>query len=271
MTNTAETRALRTELFGEVEERTETAAHDRKVESFEEWVKRLQPQRGVITKENWDVPIPSHNGYMQNKNVDYNLLGGVMLMSNFDGLQNKFERNRYIYSNNFNHEELQALCGIGRATLYRNFSKLRKTVPTKNAHKPLISVENTENGAVYKINYATEGKYFVTIPSDILKYLIKHIDKEEMRMYVFMKVQLANGSKQMQREFIADSLGMNKSSERQLKNVTKYTNTLVTNGLITKSSRIEFFWDEIHEREIPKTLVTYSLCTDEEVRQHLEL
>lgn len=234
------------------------------LETFDEFLERMKPKKGVITKEVWDVPLPSHNGYLRNKNIDYNLLGGLTLMSNFDNLQNRCEGNRYMYKNSFDTEEMSALCGISESTIKRNFNKLKRALPKEDAEKALLSVENTPNGAVYKINFATEGKYFVTIPSDVLHYLIKATNKEVIKLYVFFKVQLANGSKQMQREFIAESLGMNKDSLRQLDNISLLTNSLVAHGLLTKSSRVEVFWDEVSQREVPKTLITYGLTTHEE-------
>lgn len=235
-------------------------------ESFEEFIKRNTPQKGVVTKEIWEVPLPSHNGYLSNKDVDYNLLGGLILMSNFDGLQNRYEGNRYMYKNSFDTEGIQSLCGISESTVKRNFNKLKRALPKEDAEKALITVENTEHGAVYKINFATEGKYFVTIPSVILHYLVKATNKEVIRLYVFFLVQLANGPKQMQREYIADAIGINKDSTKALDNVSLLTNSLVAHGLLTKSSRVEFFFDG--EREVPKTLVTYGLTTFEEFMEH---
>ena len=46
------------------------------------------------------------------------------------------------------------------------------------------------------------------------------------------------------------------------------TNDLVAKGLITKTEERVVFYDEVRDREIPKTIITYGLTTDEEWREY---
>lgn len=218
------------------------------------------PKKGVVTKEVWDVPIPSHNNYLRDKNADYTVYSGISLVSNFGGMYN-METQRYIYKNKLDFKEMAEVCNISESTVKRSFNKLKNV--KIEGYDPLIATENTPNGVVYKLNYGVDDKYYVTIPNDILQYLIKTSNSNMIKLYVFLKVQLKDGSKQMQREFIADHLGFNSKSSKALDNVSEMTTDLVAKGLLIKTERFEFFYDEINKREIPKKLVTYELTTDE--------
>lgn len=229
---------------------------------FEQYMEENTPKKGVITKEFWDVPMPSHNGYLNNKDVNLNIYGGLMLQSNYGGIYNT-EAQRYIYKNKLNNEELANMCNISESTVKRAFNKLKKAKIEDK--EPLITTENTPNGIVYKLNYAVDDKYYVTIPNDILQYLIKTSNNTMIKLYIFFKVQLANGSKKMQREFIANAIGY---STKNLKDISLMTNDLVAKGLITKTEERVVFYDEVRDREIPKTIVTYELTTDKEWREY---
>ncbi len=230
-----------------------------------EFIDANTPNKGVTTKEFWDVPMPSHNEYLKNKDVDFNVYGGLMLESNYGGIYNT-ESQRYIYKNKLDNKEIANMCNISESTVKRAFNKLKKVKIEDK--EPLITTENTPNGIVYKLNYAVDDKYYVTIPNDILQYLIDTTNNNMIKLYVFFKVQLANGSKQMQREFIANAIGLNGSSKKALDVISNMTNSLVANGLITKTERVEFFYDETKDREVPKTLITYGLVGDEHWREY---
>lgn len=223
------------------------------------------PKKGVIKKEFWDVPMPSHNDYLNNKDVDLSIYGGIMLESNYGGIYNT-EAQRYLYKNKLDNKEIANMCNVSESTVKRAFNKLKKAKIGDS--EPLITTENTPNGIVYKLNYAVDDRYYVTIPNDILQYLIDTSNNNMIKLYVFFKVQLAKGSKQMQREFIANGIGLNGSSKKALDGLSNLTNDLVAKGLIVKSERVEFFYDEIKGREVPKTLITYGLTADESWREY---
>lgn len=229
-----------------------------------EFIDANTPKKGVITKEFWDVPMPSHNEYLKNKDAELSTYGGLMLQSNYGGIYNT-ESQRYLYKNKLNNKELMDMCNISESTLKRHLAKLRKV--KIGDKEPLITTENTPNGVVYKLNYAIDDKYYVTIPNDILQYLIKTSNNSMIKLYIFFKVQLANGSKEMQRDFICSSLGY-KVGKGNNDVISMMTNDLVAKGLLTKTERIEFFYDEATDRDIPKTLITYGLTTDEYWRKY---
>lgn len=229
------------------------------------------PETGADTTEDggskvWAVPVPSHNEYISCKDVDYSIYGGLLLMSNFDKVNN-LEAQRYIYKNKFSTKELASLTGVSEVTIKRNMSKLKKA--KIEGAEPLVTIENTPNGAVYKLNYSVGDKYYTTISSDVLKYLIDTANSNMIRLYVFFKVQLKEGRKQIQRDFICSSLGY-KVGKGNNDLISNMTTGLMAHGLIKKYERVEFFYDEKKGREVPKTLVSYELVPEDKWREYKE-
>lgn len=263
------------------EERLATAEYRRMLEAeieaekidkqnkLDMWVEDNTPKKGVVTTEVWNVPIPSHNDYIKNKDVDYLIYSELSVNSKYGGKANNMETQRYIYKNALDYKEVADVCNVSESTVKRAFSRLKK-VKVDGNFVTLISTENTPNGIVYKLNYGVDDKYYVTIPNNTLQYLIDTSNSNMIKLYVFFKVQLANGSKEMQREFIADALGFNTSNIKMLDKVSNMTKDLMAKGLLTKTERVEFFYDEKTNREIPKTLIRYSLTTYEQWVTHME-
>lgn len=233
------------------------------------WIEENTPKKGIVTKEVWNVPIPSHNDYLKNKDVDYSIYSGLSLISNYGGKANNMETQRYIYKNALDYKEVADVCNVSESTVKRALNKLKK-VKIDGNFVTLVSAENTPNGVVYKLNYGVDDKYYVTIPNNTLQYLIDTSNSNMIKLYVFFKVQLANGSKEMQREFIADALGFKRDSKIMLDKISNMTTDLVAKGLITKTERREVFYDEKTNREIPKTLIRYELTTYEQWVAHIE-
>lgn len=260
----AEIQMERELLIAQIErEETETK------NAIDKWVEENTPKKGIVTKEVWNVPIPSHNDYIKNKDVDFSIYSGLSLVSKYGGKANNMETQRYIYKNALDFKEVADVCNVSESTVKRALNKLKK-VKIDGNFVTLVSAENTPNGVVYKLNYGVDDKYYVTIPNNTLQYLIDTSNSNMIKLYVFFKVQLANGSKEMQREFIADALGFKRNSKIMLDKISNMTTDLVAKGLITKTERREVFYDEKTNREIPKTLIRYELTTYEQWVAHIE-
>lgn len=228
------------------------------------------PETGADTPEDggskvWAVPMPSHNEYIKSKDVDFIVYGGLMLMSNFDKLNN-IESQRYIYKNKFSNKEVADMVEVSESTIKRNMNKLKKAII--EGKDPLVTLENTSNGLVYKLNYSVDDKYYVTIANDLLKYLIRTSNNNMIKLYILLKVQLADGRKQMQREYLANAIGLKGESKKAQETISDMTTDLVAKGLLKKYSKVEFFYDEKKGREVPKTLVSYELVSEDDWRKY---
>lgn len=247
--------------------RAEIIDFDNVTEEIETDTEIVEEQTEETGESIWSVPMPSHNEYIKSKDVDFTVYGGLMLLSKFDRVNN-MEAQRYIYKNSFKNEEVAELVEVSESTIKRNMNKLKKAII--EGHDPLVTLENTSNGVVYKLNYAIDDKYYVTISNDLLKYLIRTSNNNMIKLYIFLKVQLAEGRKQMQREFLANAIGLKGSGRKAQDTISDMTTDLVAKGLIKKYERVEFFIDEKTGKQKPKTLVSYELVPEDKWREYKE-
>lgn len=234
-------------------------------EKKEEFYKRIEALANEVLEtceeqveeQIWLAPMPSHKEYLKNKEINIDLYGAITLESNWDG---NSESQRHISKKKLNErkEDIMELCGISERTYKRYMPKLKNI--SINGEAPLITTDKGASGTVFKLNYSVGGKYFVTIESDILKFLVNVARKDVLRLYIFLKVQLANGSKQMQREFIASNIGYS-NDDKALDKITDMIKALVAFGLITKEESTKTVYNKALGKKMPKTLITYNLTS----------
>ena len=249
------------------------AEAEEKKEKVNQWVKENSPTAKGSGDPNavWHVPITSHFDHLKNKDINMCTLGGLTLISKYGGKAHNMNE-RYIYKNDLDFNELAVASNVSESTAKRHFNKLKKIAIEGN--KPLISTENTSNGIVYKINYATakldeygdpsKNRYYTTIESDLLKYLIDNTNDNVIKLYVFFKVHLIQDdqyiTKEMQREYLASGIGF-KTTKIMCDKISTMTSGLVAHGLLFKEEKLEFVYDETKGREVPKTKVRYKLAS----------
>lgn len=259
------------------------AEAEEKKAKVDQWIKENSPSAKGSGDQNavWHVPITSHFDHLKNKDVNMCTLGGLTLISKYGGKAHNMNE-RYIYKNDLDFNELAVSSNVSESTAKRHFNKLKKIAIEGN--KPLISTENTSNGIVYKINYSTakldeygdpsKNRYYTTIESDLLKYLIDNTNDNVIKLYIFLKVHLidADGnylSKEMQREYLADGIGF-KRTNRMCDVISNITTGLVAHGLLFKTEKVEFVYDDEKGKELPKKKVIYKLATYDQWLTHKE-
>ncbi len=201
------------------------------------------------TPKAWNVPIPSSKELMTNKSVDYQLLSEILLNSYFGGRENNMDT-RYIYKvklwdnqlevtdENENVIEVVELrdgdkklpliankLGMSLSTFKRKLNALLKT------DLGLFEIGMNESGAVfYNINYAKDGKYYITIPSDILEKLVITANTNMIKLYVLLTYHLTepvlnpDGTfkelkyirKQMTYDFMMEQIGLSAKTNRKI-------------------------------------------------------
>ena len=219
-----------------------------KAEQYEDlnkiWFEENTPQKGVITKEIWDVPIPTHKKIMMS-DLDYQFLGSVILNSNYGGKANNMYGERFIYKDKLwtldddeNIPKIAAELKISLSTFKRKVKALL------NADLGVVEICINEGGDVfYKIKYATDYKYFITIKSDMLEELVASTNSNIIKIYSLMRynlteaVQKEDGSyeykyirKQMTYDYMLEQIGYAKSLNR--KKVSTMLNSLRKLGFI---------------------------------------
>ena len=194
--------------------------------------------------------FPSDKESLKNKN----LLTYTAMLIQTNWLQGDLDNRRYLYHNKLNKEEMKKIMGVSRRTINRNINALMKT--------GLIEEVNSENGVVYKFNYKKDNKYFVEIEEPILKELV-HTSTNVIATYVLFKYHLKDGVKKMSQEYIAEEIGLSKSSTKIIRQIT---HILAKLGLIIIHKRYEMKSQEKDGKiiEVPIEVIYYELTSFED-------
>lgn len=200
----------------------------------------------------WHVALPSHKEYLNNKDVNYKVLGALLLYGKPDF---SAKGDRYIY-----YHELQDISkkfNISMNVLKQNINKMRNV--SIDGHDPLITVENKSKGLIYRIKASIKNEatgshgYFIKIPSDILKKLVMNCRSSTIRVYMVIRLccrKYPHG-RELHRDYVANLSGLKTSST-----ISKITSELASLGVIKKKTRGDMY-DKGDGKLVPITIVKY--------------
>lgn len=247
---------------------------------LEQWVEENTPKKGIITKEIWDVPIPTHKDIMMS-DLDYQFLAKILLDSNNGGKANNMYGERFIYKNKLwalddeeNVPKIAKDLKISESTFKRRIKTLL------NVKLGIVEIGNNAEGEIfYKIKYDTDGRYFITIKSDMLEELITSTNSNMIKLYSLMWYNLTESEKvedgkykykyirkQMTYDYMLEQIGYAKSLNRN--KVKTMLNSLRKLGFI-KIYEIDTPIRKIDKATNTEVILTvkgyeYELCTYEE-------
>ena len=176
------------------------------------------------------------------------------------------EEHRFLYDNfiNENIEKFEELSDWKKQNIRKQINKLTK------AGNKVISADYTESGELYykimpyvdKNNQLKKDGTFVTIESDILRFLINATNSNVIKIYCFLKWFLIDQEhyektkevryieKQIDREFICKQIGLSSKSDKTLKSISRdIEDMLVMTHLIERRA--------VTKREFGKTKTVY--------------
>ena len=190
----------------------------------------------VMAKE-LALPLNSEKENMQNKKCDYKTLAIMTLYSKMTPKEQQEkeeheENYRYVYKNNIIEftDEVEELSKNKIDTVIKNMRKLSKLEGNL-----VTAVKNQDGEICYVINYASDlDREYVTIEEDMLKFLINTGNGNVIKTYVLLKYMCANGEKKITRGYIAQQIGLNTNSHKNLQVVSDITESLANNGFIRK-------------------------------------
>lgn len=189
------------------------------------------------------------------------------------------EEHRFLYDNfiNENIEKFEELSDWKKQNIRKQINKLTK------AGNKVISADYTESGELYykimpyvdKNNQLKKDGTFVTIESDILRFLINATNSNVIKIYCFLKWFLIDQEyynktkevryieKQIDREFICKQIGLSSKSDKTLKSISRdIEDLLVMTHLIERRA--------VTKREFgqTKTVYYYSLVDHDEWKSY---
>ncbi|MGL5714640.1 MAG: hypothetical protein ACRCXT_01755 [Paraclostridium sp.] len=185
----------------------------------------------VTRKKALLLPMPSHKKIMSS-NLDYQFLGRIMLDSKFGGRYTTMNNlnQRFIYKDKvYELSDIDKLPQVAKDLKISLSTFKRRIRALLNTDLGLVEVgKNSEGKVFYKIRYATDNKYYVTIHNDMLKRLVTSTNSNMIKIYILMRYNLTkpiyNGigeiidykhfRKRMTYDYILEQIGYEKTLNR---------------------------------------------------------
>ncbi|EGT3856605.1 winged helix-turn-helix domain-containing protein [Clostridioides difficile] len=212
------------------------------------------------SKQDYYLPMPTY--CLKEKHYCVREYGALMLNSNGGSRILHTERNRFLYKNKINFQEIANELGINKTTLERNIKKLEKL------DCKVLEVENTRNGIVYRLNYGLPSEYnelevnkFITIHHEMLKEMINCFKPNVIKIYCLLRV-IANENdfKSASNSFIAEGIGLSSKSKNNLDIVTSSVKLLEKLKYIEVKKDNLFKFDKEKGKEVPVLKKFYRIC-----------
>lgn len=195
-----------------------------KIENTQDKINKLKKQLSIKVEEEiikkgddeYDIVIPTHNDITSGlSSGEFSFLTKIISVSNFSDTDKRsgVDMEAYIYEKVLKQrlEELKAQ-GVkvpSRNTLKKYMKLFEKiTIDGDNFH--LMNVINTPNGIAYQFKQSYSGKYFITIPSPMLRELMEGTNDKVIKLYcvIARKLQMNNGFTKFTREYLCKGMAI---------------------------------------------------------------
>lgn len=231
-----------------------------------------------VPKDEVKIPLPTHTDIIKGlNNKEYAVVGAMCMLSNFNDVKEDEKDNpnlvdgaigkqNYIYRNKVNDtlNNLKYIDGKGNEKTISIRTVERYIKKLENQFN-LVETINTPNGIAYKINFATDGKYFTTIPFVQLRELVTSTNSTMLKLYAVLSYQLSTTEfKEMDRWYLAEQIGLSPKAKNNLDDVGVMVRTLANLGFITIMVKNRLHYDETTKKNYNKTIYKYRLNTYDE-------
>lgn len=218
-------------------------------------------------KDDYYLPMPTY--CLGEKKFCIREYGALIVKSNGSSKILHTDRNRYLYKNKIDFEEMAKELGINKRTLTRNIKNLEKL------DCKVLEIENTRNGIVYRLNYGLPSAYnelevnkYITIHHEMLKELITCLKPNVIKVYCLLRV-FANEEKfkDITNSFLAEGIGLSSKSKNNLDIITNAVKILEKCRYIETKKNNVFKFDIKKGKEIPSIKKFYRIRNFKEWRK----
>lgn len=158
-----------------------------------------------MNKKDFYVAMPTRAKEITNKDYDYKVIAFLQLHSNFVNYKDFGYDKNVLYGENYiYYSKLE----FGGYKMKDNSTFGKKIAKMLKIDDSLITSEKLNGSLVYKIDYAKEGKYFITMHHDMLKELVIFTNSNVIKTYCVFCYVLANGSKQISNSKLRELTGI---------------------------------------------------------------
>ena len=239
-----------------------------RIQHIVDFVRGLNQQEN--NKDDICFMLTSHNDVIQDKTFPYNTYAMLTINSNFNK-NNKDEYKNYLYRDDMKKDvgdflkELEDEFPDGKIPAPRTIEKHIKTILACDI--PLVKIENSPNGVVYKLKADVDGKYYVRIPYVQIRELIASTNKNMLKLFVLLTYMCDTETyTKIDRKFLARQLGLSDNSHKTLNTISTMTTSLANLGFI--EIKIQTKTDKNEKGDIIyKTVNSYRLTTLDEYKE----
>lgn len=227
-------------------------------------------QEQIINKEKeFCVMLPSHDVVIGDKKFPYSTYANLTLNSKFDPVK---KDGNYIYKNAIKKsiadfiEEAKEEFPNGKLPAPRTIEKHIKVMLKNDI--PLLKVENSPNGVVYKLQPKIDNKYYVMIPYQKVRELVLCTNDNMLKLFVILSYKCnTENYTTLDRKYFARKLGLADNSTKTLCSIGTMLDSLANLGFIEIEQTTRTDWDEKQGREIGKKINSYRLTTLAEYKE----
>ena len=239
-----------------------------RIQHIVDFVRGLNQQEN--NKDDICFMLTSHNDVIQDKTFPYNTYAMLTINSNFNK-NNKDEYKNFLYRDDIKKdigdflEEAKNDFPDGKIPAMKTVEKHIKTI--LSCDLPLVKIENSPNGVVYKLKADVDGKYYVRIPYVQVRELIVSTNKNMLKLFVILTYMCdTENYKKLDRKFLARQLGLSDNSDKTLKGIGTMTDSLMKLGFIDIQEEVKTEYDKEANKMKVKTINAYRICTLEEYK-----
>ena len=239
-----------------------------RIQHIVDFVRGLNQQEN--NKDDICFMLTSHNDVIQDKTFPYNTYAMLTINSNFNK-NNKDEYKNFLYRDDIKKdigdflEEAKNDFPDGKIPAMKTVEKHIKTI--LSCDLPLVKIENSPNGVVYKLKADVNGKYYVRIPYVQVRELIVSTNKNMLKLFVILTYMCdTENYKKLDRKFLARQLGLSDNSDKTLKGIGTMTDSLMKLGFIDIQEEVKTEYDKETNKMKVKTINAYRICTLEEYK-----
>lgn len=219
-----------------------------------------QTKERVKTDTPYNVPMPTAEKAMKDKDIDYRLLSAVNVKAHFT----EGEAHRYIMKKELDIETIAKDLGLAKGTVQKTFKRLTR------AEAKVVEAIKTEKGIAYKINYSTDNKFYITVNHNILRILANGTNDKVIKAYLVLCYWLRDkNDRQISYEWIAEKIGYSTKGNNYSKAIKDIIFVLSSLNLISAELK-PYYGIDSEGNETKTEIYEFHLNSYEEFKAHYE-
>lgn len=202
----------------------------------------------TVKKDEFKIFIPTHNDITTSlSSGEFAFMTKLLTVTNFTDVDKRVgvDMEAYLYEKELKdklNELKEQKIKIPSKNTLKKYMKTFSNITIDGDSFHLMNVFNTPQGLCYQFKQSYNGKYFIAIPSKMLREMHLGLKDNPIKVYciVARKLQMNNEYTKFTREYICKGMGL-EPNEGNLNHISTYLNILRKLGYI----KIKYEWFKV--------------------------